>query len=435
MKSQDMRSGISPDCIAEMLNSAPNAYKVGQAQYSTPETLARVLAGYLPQFREVICDLTAGSGQLLAGVMNDETKHVLAVEIQRMNNVKVDRPAYQPLNWRRITADVTLAYAYLVEAGFQCDLFALNPPFGLRWHKERLLKLLDCDLPHVKAAFKAHDPSIARGEIDSTAATMMMALSLMTERGEGVIVANHQTVDRLIFRKDAPYKLLANHVWAHFILDGNPITESGSEKWNDGMAMSLIYFAASHNLGPQLTEDGIQSVAELKRVMARGQRYKYRTGPQVVFSNNAWPETVPVFDAVKQEISELRKGQKRDDYNISVDADGIIKTYLSSFDEHSMEMVDKVQAQALHEINGRRPMELVMQSATRIALQNAVNGTLWRVDPKLPGLVADCIRDYNAVRSPLSPLMGAQKLGYLDETDFIVCKKTLYLEDLVDTSR
>jgi len=92
--------------------------------------------------------------------------------------------------------------------------------------------------------------------------------------------------------------------------------------------------------------------------------------------------------------------------------------------------VDKAAAAALRGLNGRQPIQLVVQRSQRQALLDAVKGPcgrppVWRVDPALERAVETAIVEYNRVRAPLYPLPTIQRLGYLDEQDDILCCKSL----------
>jgi predicted RNA methylase len=423
---KDIRSGISATCAEEFLNSAANSEN-GQSQYSTPLDLAKTIAALLPPAREVIVDLTAGNGQLLGGIADDSTGHVLAVEIQRMNNVKLDRAAYNPLHWSRITGDLTLVYELLCQASFSADLFALNPPYNLHWYRDRLTSLANSDLPAVREAYAAHDPNLKDTLIDSTVATMLIALDRMTVRGEGVIIANNTTVERLIFAENAPFEAMASHVWARFILDGNPMTDEKGSRWEADYKTAIIYFAASHNVGCSHTVPCLANLTQLRTAITRTTRHHIRVGLGMMFNSQGNSDAVDVFEAVKDEWRQRNRkdGVNRDDYNLWLDTDGFVQTQLSRFDLLNAK-VDKKQAAALHELKGRRPMELVMQVATRNALRAAVEGTMWRVAPSLPEAVKDAIGEYDSVRAPLSPLTAVQALGYADEERWLTCTKDFY---------
>jgi hypothetical protein len=133
-----------------------------------------------------------------------------------------------------------------------------------------------------------------------------------------------------------------------------------------------------------------------------------------------------LWESVANEWRNRHK-QSRNDYNVWLDDQGRIKTHLSVYDNHRT-TVPKLDAEALSLLDGQRPMQLVMQTATRSALERAVTSGVWRVQPHLPVLVMNAIQQYEAVRAPLNPLSKAQRLGYIDEHGDILCIKTIYAE-------
>ena len=79
--------------------------------------------------------------------------------------------------------------------------------------------------------------------------------------------------------------------------------------------------------------------------------------------------------------------------------------------------MDKAAAAALRGLNGRQPIQLVVQRSQRQALLDAVKGPcgrppVWRVDPALERAVETAIVEYNRVRAPLYPLPTIQRLGH-----------------------
>jgi hypothetical protein len=123
-------------------------------------------------------------------------------------------------------------------------------------------------------------------------------------------------------------------------------------------------------------------------------------------------------------------------FNIWLTAGGTIRTHLSLFEQHSVK-IDKAAAAELNALNGKRPMQLVLQRAQRDALLALVGqasrlspsdpprSAQWSVDPALTAAVHQAIKDYHSQRAPLYPLPEIQRLGYLDEEDEIVCKQPL----------
>jgi hypothetical protein len=421
----DAGSSIPASCVQEVLESASNSADKGVSEFSTPLALGKILRIPLPQSIEVLTDLTGGRGQLIAGVADGTTRHGLICEIQPTTSVKADRPAYAPLEWSRITGDLCLVYDLLKMADWQGDCFVLNPPWSLHWYKERLSQLSQSDWPTVTKCYHAIDPQVGWNKIDSTIGTWLMAMDRCTQRGEGFVIANESTLERLVFGHNAPYRGLRQHVWLRVVLDGNPMTESDTDAWGNEAQTGIVYWAKDHYTGPQMTLWDIKTLAQLEQQLkvVPDCRFRLREGLSMVYSHYGHQGTVKTWEAVREEWMARRKS-KRTDFNIWLENGDQICCQLSRFDEVTAS-VCKRDAKALFELHNQTAMGLVCQVATRQALQRAVNGTTWRVSPDVPAMVEKCIAEYQAVRAPIVPLSDTMRIGYIDETDMIVCKKDM----------
>lgn len=141
------KTSISPAIFQELLESASNAGAKGQAQYFTPTEWAEVLSIPLPKNRPAIVDLQCGNGQLLQAARRHS--HLLGCDI--------DAPpsTLDPQNF--VHADITKFYPLLKAVRFEADLFVLNPPWDMHWHRDRLLKLYESTCPSAAVAFDAED--------------------------------------------------------------------------------------------------------------------------------------------------------------------------------------------------------------------------------------------------------------------------------------
>jgi predicted RNA methylase len=429
------RNTIRPTILGQLLNSASNAPAKGQAQYFTPTKLAQELAAGLPKFRPAVTDLTCGTGSLLAGVASKGTS-LLGADIDPCTD------SHRRIS--RISTDLTLLYPMLVEVEWSADLFALNPPWDLHWYRDRLTDLANSDLPAVVDAFKALDGRTARDTIDSTIATLMIALDRCTRRGEGFLIANESTVQRLILGDHAPHAALAAHIWGHLVIPGNPCIPGAQDSSPasppaldfgpgtldpslqttpvlqhsntppSGFQTAVLFFARDHTAGP----------TDLHPDRLADQRC-YRDGAEL---SAVWQtdteEQLLKWTAVQQRVDVLQS--QKPEWNLWLDQDGHIQTALSLFEQHSIK-VDKLEAVTLHSLQGTRPMQLVIQRRQRQTLQRAAFGGLWKVHPHLQSAVEDAVKAYNLQRAPLQPLKDIQRLAYLDEEDFIICKKDLFL--------
>lgn len=409
-------TSIHPAAVQDLFDSASNAAAKGQAQFLTPIAFGQALAAGLPAHRPTIVDLNCGPGQLLKAASNDTTKNLLGADLDTSRSLP-------GVTVQRITADITKLYPLLVETDWQADLFALNPPWDLHWSKERLALLAESDLEAVRESFGARDPRLASDQIDSTVATLLIALDRCTYRGEGFLIANEATLQRLIFREGAPYGGIAQHIWHHAVYAGNAVTGEeriGFDHRKDEFNTGVIYFSRSHQVGP----GGASQVPERP----------WQKGAEVRHEYHAQADTATVWAGVREEWRRLEGLKVPHPYNLWLE-NGVIRTALSTFQEHSKK-VDKKLARELHDLNGRRPMELVLQRNTREQLFRLTAGAAqdrtdptdptdpgktacWRVDPELMAEVDRAWRAYQACRAPLYPLPKIQRLGYLEEEDAI----------------
>ena len=414
------RSGISGRNLQEHLDSARNAGSKGQAQWPTPTMWGRALACALPGFRPCIAALTCGTGQLLAGIAAPSTREQLGCDIEA-----VDAPGTAFIN-----ADLTRLYPLLKAVNWQADLFALNPPWDLHWYRDRLAGLDKSICPAVGAAFAAHDGRTTRDTIDSTVATLCIALDRSSPFGEGLLIANEATLQRQILGPGAPHAALVAHIWAHLVIEGN-ICESKDQSGSD-FKTGVIYFARTHasgcrleryiQAGPDAVDRGRHAVTEFQR-----ERITRRRGASIRNFTGAYTETTAkLWQACADEwaLQTEATARTRPQWNIYLQPDGTIATALSLYDVNSGR-VNPSEAARLHSLNGRHPMSLVLQRAERRELERAALGGIFRVAPAVQDAVRQAISEYHAERSPLYPLKPIQRLGYLDENDDILCLKDI----------
>ncbi len=434
------RTLINPAIYQELLDSASNAGQKGQAQYHTPIAFGRELACYLPDTRPVIVDLSAGAGHLLHACANETTERLLACDIdpspersEPRRNLGEDG-ATKPKSPKTypIVADLTKLYPLMVETDFRADLFVLNPPWDLHWYRDRLASLADSRLPGVREAFAAHDGRTSRDTIDSTVATMLMALDRCTTYGEGMIIGNDATIHRLIMAPNAPHRALARHVWSYQTLpspwakgakaEGSTLNAELGNSDPDTSALSpqpsalpqvgVLYFAAGHHEG-------------IARPSLGGSQRDQRQGASIRGTWCCETRTHEKWQAVTEEWSARSTSAlslKPSAFNLWLSPDGAIRTALSLFQQHSSR-TDKTLAAELHSLNGKQPMQLVLQRNDRETLERAAFNSPWTVCPQLQAAVNLAVQQYHATRAPLYPLPKIQRLGYLDEQEKILCVK------------
>jgi hypothetical protein len=155
-----------------------------------------------------------------------------------------------------------------------------------------------------------------------------------------------------------------------------------------------------------------------------------RTGPEIRGYAHECDESPHLWKAIAEEW-RARHASKRTDFNLWLGEDGTIRTHLSLYDQKSSRVL-REEAVRLNQLAGKRPMQLVMQRNQRDDLLRAAgigHQSVWRVCPRLQEAVEQAVKEYHACRAPLYPLPELQRLGYLDEKDFLKCKKDLVAED------
>lgn len=411
---------IDPENLQEVLDSARNANQCGQSQFLTPSDFAADCAAPLSPFRFEVCDLNCGGGSLLAAAATANTEHLFGLDI-------TPAPAGSDKRIERILGDLTLVAPLLHDVGFECHLFALNPPWGLLWERERLRHLAESDLPAVANAF----PSESQATIDSTLATVLLALHHCSSVGEGFLIANHATMERLVFAPGAPASAVAAHVWARITVAGNPMTGLQGNAWQDTMHVDVLWFARSHTEGPQRTVrcGGLDAwKTEVQALSAN--RYRWRNG--VVLRGYMDGVGEEAWSGVDHEWKQQRK-PARTDWNLWLGPDGKIGASLSTFDSKAASRALQRDASDFADLRGQSPMQLVMQRSVRATLLRAAGpSSPWRVEPALRQAVDQAITAYHSERAPLYPLPVVQRLGYLDEEDSILCTKELLHPRLMD---
>lgn len=396
------RQKLSFDNLGETLSAAKNASRLGTQQFETPPAVARALMLPLTPCRPVVADLECGHGALLGAAANETTRAVLGIDI--------DPTAFAlPRGWKLVAppaprvegtrgaaslprpdtsvlhGDLQRLAPLLRETGWKADLFVLNPPFSLQWK-----------------------------DGDSTLVTWRLAQEFLGPAGEGLMLCNAATAERLIL-PDA----YARRIWLHVTLP-NFFPGTTSE-----MRIAALYFAADFEGEAHPVQLDTALPETLAPVLAALPRKSILARTATV--RRAWDcssNTLPTWRAVSEEWKRILAEEKgeRGGWNIRLDAHGRIRAHLTPFQKLSGAVPVRL-AEELHGLDGQYPSALVVQKPSRLALQRAVSGApaIWRVHPDVTVAVEQAVRDYHAVRAPFIRLNAVQRIGYLDEEDEIAC--------------
>ena len=75
------KQSLKFDNLGDAMRSAKNAGRKGTQQFETPLEIASALSLPLTPNRCAVLDFSCGHGNLLAGVCNASTKHVLGIDV------------------------------------------------------------------------------------------------------------------------------------------------------------------------------------------------------------------------------------------------------------------------------------------------------------------------------------------------------------------
>ena len=388
---------------ASLTSPATNSHLKGLQQYFTPPEWAAVLGAALPQQRRTLLDPYAGDGSLLRGLANDTTRDILGLDLDPTATLGGPKTweHHPAANARREMqhGDFLDLLPLLDETATRFDLVALNPPFSLAWPLELLPKPLRT--------------GIKGTTLDSTHATLRIAPTLLTSRGEAILIANAATIARIFASHPQDFA----NVWLYFTL---PSFFPGVDP---SLRVAVLYISgepapACLHLGVP-TRTPADLAAELDAARKQHFRSKCIEEPW-----NAERDSARAFTHCTEEM-ERRRNPSLATANIVLDAAGALRTWVSAFQERSFN-VPKHLANFLRKINRTHPVELTIQPATRAAITEAIQCGVWSIDPPALAAIQDALTAFATGRAPLAPLAHIQRLGWIDDTEEILCTKKFH---------
>lgn len=399
------------------LDSAPNALDQGQQQFYTPANVATSLMRPLPGMRkELIFDPNFGCGALALGT---GAKRAIGLDID--DRIK-DLASPQDADWFLNHADFTLWYPIACEVGFTVPFITLNPPFSLHWHKDRLSALRECGIPAVEQAFAR----TSGDTIDSTLASFLCALHLLSSTGEGMMVCNASTARRFLGSPDGSsdgiHPGLRDHVWLWL-----EIPEAIYENQHTRFDTAVLYFSKSHAYHARpgalplfLTAASGDSQAIDSALMVhdvftahQGSRLKHEHEVRAAHVQEN-------FSAICREYAVRHEG-KRPDWNIRLAEDGRLSTYLTPFQRVSQKL-DKALVGRLQSINGQTPISLCVTATSRTALREAAECGVWTIHPDVQRAIDAALIEFDSEGAPFYRPSESQALGWIDEHSALKCK-------------
>jgi hypothetical protein len=404
-------NSIHPASLQEFLDSAANAAEYGQRQFFTPPNLAAALCRPLPAgHKELVMDFQFGSGALAFAAAS---RHAIGLDID-IRSKDITPP--EGGEWHVEQADITRWYPLAAEAGFTAPFILINPPFSLRWYSDRLAPLRQSAIPEVAAAAAAHP-----NQIDSTLASFLIALDLLSAEGEGFMVCNASTARRFFGDPNnfADKNPLRKFIWLWLDIPGAKFDGLTSE-----IDFAVLYFSRSHSHYAQGNPLYLESPAAHPEAVANTlfseSVFHAHKGSRIRFDHEARPKnTIERFHTVTREYHQRHCGSKPD-WNIQLDAHGRIHTYLTPF-QNCSKTLSRTLIAKLQAIDGQTPIQLCVTATSRTALREAMQCGVWRIHPEVETAIDAALAGFDKHGAPFYRPSSTQALGWVDELGELEC--------------
>ncbi len=405
-------STINPANLQEMLDSATNAAELGQQQYYTPANLCAALRSALPGIHcELLADLHFGSGNIARAI--PETT-ALGLDIDARTETL---HAPKGSKWHLTRADLTHWYPIAKEADLRLPFIAINPPFSLKWHTERLSQLSESSAPNVAECFNSQGKTI-----DSTLASFLISIDLLSQNGEGFMVCNASTARRFFGDPTDPsspasHPALARNIWQWLEIPG-AIFE-GTTTAFDTAVLYLRRVAEYETPSPisflRAPSSDPATIARILTASAAAPRLRRLTDSHLLSKR----EIMEKWEAIGTEYGTRHNGTPPE-YNISLSSSGRIRTYLTPF-QHLSGKIPRDLIASLHALEGHTPIGLCVTATHRTALRAAAQSGIWNVQPRLLSEIENALAAYDREGAPFYEPSQVQSLGWVDEHSHLVC--------------
>ncbi|GEM_PF-1987963 len=374
-----------------------NSHEKGLQQYFTPLRIGRFMHEAMGTKEGVVVDLTAGTGNLLESFTECEC---LGVELDKSNIPKVKS------NMLIANANLPELYPYLLQVEFQANAMVLNPPFNLFWK---------C------AALTGSDEK----NIESQRATILMAMSLLTNSGQGSFVAEKSTWLNSLSQD----KKIRSRVYS--VITARNMFVPFSE-----IECVIAFFTNEELEGVEYDEQAIMDMKSPNFENAT----KVCTGivAQARRDNGLYPSLFVNFEVIDDnkkrfaaavgEYKEKKKKAAKQTYNIDF-ASGKINVHISNYVQFVMHRDYDFQERELIEgMRGVSPSYFAFNNQARKLLYEMVDTkTLITMSPTARHAIEKAVIDAEFILTPMYPLKPQQRLGYLEDISQIQCTKEIII--------
>ena len=390
----DIRSGVRSENLQELIDagaSGPKAvFQHGQQQYQSPEWLAEACAALMPGRPDYAFDPQCAGGNLVKAV------HVgigrLGCEIDNAfakaeKATGANAQGYRigvPQEVSRITASCVrlgdVLDELLPDLRFPC--IVANPPFGLRW----------------KLA--------AGGTIESTDWTWRFIKARLAEGGSGFFIASSKTIEELRIPEDPLV-----YLYQKFPAGGI---------WTDvSVAIGIVHYqklpALQYGVGvtPHVRIDHLWPQVPTKDeiIAALSPRLRHR------YFSPYTPSLVRDWTTAGEVIADDTRDRPK--YNIYLDAEGMLRTYLST---RAGLKVDYGEVSKLARINNCHPLTLTTERETRTLLHTYLTDGRYTIEPAAKIAISKALAEVLSLSCPIRPVNDYQMVAYADEYEKMECK-------------
>ncbi len=370
------RSTIDPANLQEMLDasgtSAKHTTMKGQAQYPTPPWFAERMTALLPARYSisVAVDPQCGDGALLNALQNHGLTTV---------GIDIDRRFEQEAkpNWAntdvRITANCVDVWRIKDEMypalTLRCQV--ANPPFGLTW--------------------KSDDGS----KEDSTKLTWTKMIEYAGGFGCGYMIANRATIEKLKLHESEQAYLYQTFPTGIFDAE---------------VEIGVLHFHGSHATGPHLLAHESASEAEVLR------RTRGRDGPSYRVHGSAGAEVAAAFENIRAILAEEKR--KVPPFNIYLDANGYLRTYLSTREKISRKLTVP-EITRLATVNNCSPLTMTTDRDTRVLMEQLSTGDGGKFTVQLEAWAAmkAALEEVALISCPIMDITDFERVAYADEKE------------------
>jgi len=317
-------------------------------------------------FKEVaVIDLTAGNGALISKFTNR-----FGIEID---------PDQAKSGYRAIVGDIQKVYPLLRQVVFKTDAIAINPPFGLQWNDAKY------------------------GSLNSTVLCYLYAVSLLSEFGQGVLIAGADRFDREILTRDE------GNFYAVIECDDlftDADIPSVMAFFTDKPCNDLVRWHSDKADLPIQADEVIKLRVKVKPYISG-----FTSDTHLEYMNELW-------DAIQHEYDRRYKQEQKHQYSIA-SKNNKIAVRLSAYDKLALQKDNKLSSVTL--LNNQSVMYFALNQREWRNLIALEDDGLITIAPSLKDTVSEVLIEAEKQICPLYPIKPQQRLGFLEHLDFIEC--------------